>query len=840
MKRIFGIVGIVLALLLLLAGLALWGLLREALPRHSGSQTLAGLQGEVEILRDERGVPHIFASSLTDLLFAQGYVHAQDRWFTMDLYRRVAAGQLSGLVGRDEEVLQTDTLMSAINFPALAQRDFDALEPADQAALQAFADGVNAYLEGRTPAQMALEYRVLQLGGRAPEIAPWRPQDTLAIARLEAFALSGRDLTEELHRARAFAALGPELYAQWRPAYDHERHPTVLGLSDLGLADLGLADLGLDTPGLQAPAAAPELEAMPEDPGNPLRLLERLGAASPGSGSNAFVVSGAHTRSGFPAIAVDPHNGIEMPSAWAEIGLNLRPQTGEAISIYGWAAAPFPLILEGSNGFAAWGTTNVTGGDALDLFALQINPDNPGQYRLDGGWRDFTYREVTIPVAGAEAVTVQLAHTVFGPVLPGADPAFAIAWTGFEQSRIVRASLRLSFIRSFAEFREALADWDLPATHFVYAGLDGDIGIVTAGRFPIRAAGHTGQFPADGTRSDAAWQGFLETPDLPSLRNPQSGMIASGNNPVVPPQWFEALREARGLEGEVDFLIDAARGYRGGRITQRLLEDRPHDRETLSAIQSDVTTPEIASALTMLDGVSVSADSAACLNVLTRWDGSHVRESAGALAFAYFWEAMLAEIYRPRLPAGVPAQPGMTELLSLEIIMADRTSGWWDDPRTDAVETRDDRLSGLVEAACGELRARHGEAPARWRWDSAYHAPFRNPILGESGIGLLERIGNRTVAVSGGAATVSIGRYRRNNDGFAMVHLPSYRYVMDLGAPLRALSANSTGQSMHPLSPHYADQMAGWAERVYVEVDLSDQGVRARARSRMLLRPVSP
>ena len=407
-------------------------------------------------------------------------------------------------------------------------------------------------------------------------------------------------------------------------------------------------------------------------------------------------------------------------------------------------------------------------------------------------------------------------------------------------SRIVRASLRLSFIRSFAEFREALADWDLPATHFVYAGLDGDIGIVTAGRFPIRAAGHTGQFPADGTRSDAAWQGFLETPDLPSLRNPQSGMIASGNNPVVPPQWFEALREARGLEGEVDFLIDAARGYRGGRITQRLLEDRPHDRETLSAIQSDVTTPEIASALTMLDGVSVSADSAACLNVLTRWDGSHVRESAGALAFAYFWEAMLAEIYRPRLPAGVPAQPGMTELLSLEIIMADRTSGWWDDPRTDAVETRDDRLSGLVEAACGELRARHGEAPARWRWDSAYHAPFRNPILGESGIGLLERIGNRTVAVSGGAATVSIGRYRRNNDGFAMVHLPSYRYVMDLGAPLRALSANSTGQSMHPLSPHYADQMAGWAERVYVEVDLSDQGVRARARSRMLLRPVSP
>lgn len=830
MKRIFGIAGIILASLILLAGLVLWGLLREALPRHSGSERLAGLQGEVEILRDERGVPHIFASSLTDLLFAQGYVHAQDRWFTMDLYRRVAAGQLSGLVGRDEEVLQTDILMSAINFPALAHRDFEALEPADQAALQAFADGVNAYLEGRKPAQMALEYRVLQLGGRSPEIAPWRPQDTLAIARLEAFALSGRDLTEEPRRARALAALGPDLYAQWSPAYDYERHPTVLGLTDLGL----------DTPLPQAPAAAPELEAMPEDPGNPLRLLERFGAASPGSGSNAFVVSGTHTRSGFPAIAADPHNGIEMPSAWAEIGLNLRPQTGDAISIYGWAAAPFPLILEGSNGFAAWGTTNVTGGDALDLFALEINPDNPGQYRLDGGWRDFTYREVTIPVAGADPVAVQIAHTIFGPVLPGADPAFAIAWTGFEQSRIAGASLRLPFIRSFAEFRDALADWDLPATHFVYAGVDGDIGIVTAGRFPVRAAGHTGQFPADGTRSDAAWQGFLETPDLPSVRNPQSGMIASGNNPVVPPQWFDALREARGIEGETDFLIDAARGYRGGRITQRLLEDRPHDRETLSAIQSDVTTPEIADALAILEGVSVDTDSAACLDALTGWDGSHVRESAGALAFAYFWEAILADIYRPRLPSGIPAQPGMTELLSLETIMADRNSRWWDDPRTEMPETRDDRLAGLVEAACGELRARHGNDPAHWRWDNAYHAPFRNPILGESGIGLLEHIGNRMVAVSGGAATVSIGRYRRNDDGFAMVHLPSYRYVMDLGQPLKALSANSTGQSMHPLSPHYADQMAGWAERAFVEVDLSEQSVRARARHRLMLSPATP
>lgn len=833
MRRKFAIVGVGLLLAALVAVLGLWALLRESLPSHSGTHRLAGLSGEVEILWDDRGVPHLFATSLNDLLFAQGYVHAQDRWFTMDLYRHVARGQLSGLVGADPEVRQNDILMSAIDFPALARRDLAGLDPSDKAALQAFSDGVNAYLSTRSPAQMALEYRVLALGGRAPRIKPWSPEDTLAIARLQGFALSSRDLTEEVQRAEALRAVGPELYAQWRPGYDYARHPTTIALADLGLAEAD-ATSPRPLPGPGAPATV-----LTPSPGNPLAFLERYGAASPGSGSNAFVLAGVHTRSGRPAIAFDPHHGIEMPSAWAEIGLHLRPAKGEAISIYGWAAAPFPLILEGSNDFAAWGTTSMTGSDALDLFALEINPDDPGQYRLDGVWRAFTYRDVTIPVAGGEPVRVRLADTVFGPVLPADRPAYAIAWTGFAPSRLAHASLRLPFVRDFAEFRDVLADWDLPATHFVFAGRDGDIGIVAAGRFPIRTPGHDGQFPTDGTRSEAGWQGFLTTSDLPSLRNPESGMIVSGNNPVVPPQWFANLREKRRIAGEFDFLIDAARGYRGARITQRLIAEGPHDSATLSAIQSDVTTPEIAQALAVLDGVAVTAANQPCLATLRQWDGSHRRDSAGALAFAYLWDEILAEVYRPRLPNTVPTRPGMTELLSLERILADPASGWWDDPRTPAREARDDRLPGLVAAACDDLRARHGQDPVGWRWDAAFRAHFVHPVLGESGVGLLEAIANRSVAVSGGAATVSIGRYRRDAAGFRMVHLPSYRYVMDLGTPTRALSANSTGQSVHPLSPHYADQMQSWADQKYTQVDLSDRAVRARCVARMVLVPAN-
>jgi penicillin amidase len=811
-----------------LAALAVWRLAAEAAPRRDGEASVTGLERPAEILRDRRGVPHIVAQSLNDLLFAQGYLHAQERWFTMDLYRRVATGRLSGLVGRNEEVLQNDILMHALGLEALADKDFAALSAEEQQSLQAFANGVNAYLKGRSPAQMALEYRVLALGGYAPRIDPWRPQDALAIARLQAFQLSGRDLDEELHRARAREALGPALYAQWRPGYDYGRHPTVLNPDDLGLPAAANAETPRATPLL---FPTPTLRA-------PLQFLERLGAGAPDSGSNAFAISGAHTQSGLPALAVDPHNGIEMPSAWAEIGLHLRPQDGEAFSIYGWAAAPFPLILEGVNGFAAWGTTNVTGGDALDLFVLEPHPDNPRQYRFDGAWRDFTFRTVSIPIAGAAPVTVELASTVFGPVVPTADgPAIAMRWTGFEPSRIARASLRLAFARNFAMFQDALADWDLPATHFIYAGADGDIGLVTTGRFPIRAPGHSGEFPADGSRTQAQWRGFLNTPDLPALRNPKSGVIASGNNAVVPPAWFDDLRRRRGIDGEADFLINAARGYRGGRIAQRLGEREAHTRDTLAAIQTDVTTPEIARALRPLAALPVSAAAAHCRDLLVQWDGGHGRESAGALVFAYFWETVLQDVYRARLPDGVPAYPGMTELLSLETILANAESGWWDDPHTPETEHRDDRAPKLLDEACTQLRAAHGTDPARQRWGDAFKAHFTNPILGESGIGLFERIGNRTVSVSGGAATVSVGRYRKTDSGFSMVHLPSYRFVVDLGAPQIGLGANSTGQSVHPLSPFYADQMAAWAARAHVEIDFSEPAARAGARHRLVLRP---
>ena len=837
MGRILIIAGASLAVICIGLWLFVQSRLDAALPDHSGRETVSGLSAPVEIIRDDRGVAHVFAQTREDLLFGQGYVHAQDRFFTMDFYRRAARGELAGLVGGADEVVETDILSRTMDFTGLAQRDFDQLPADARAALEAFAAGVNAYIADRAPNALALEYQVLQLGGLEPEIAPWRAYDSLVVAKLMGFALSGRDMETELQRAAVREAVGPEMYAQWRPAYDYERHPSVIKAEDLPVIAEAAAT---ETPEPQrGGSGAPGGGFQPRN----IALFDLVAFGAEGAGSNAWAISGAHTRSGFPMLAVDPHNGIEMPNVWHEIGLNLHPGDGsDAYSVYGYAAAPFYLILEGRNQHAAWGTTNVTGGDALDLFRLELDPDDPGRYRHDGEWRDFETETVTLDIAGEAPREITIRRTHFGPVMPddGSGEAFAIRWGGFEPSRIVEASLAIPFIESFEDLREAVEHWDYPPTHFAYAGRDGDIGIQQAGRFPIRAPGADASVPQDGATSQTAWRGFLPYERMPWVKNPAQGFVASGNNPAVPPEYFEAVRRIDGITGEIDYLKDGARGYRGARIEERLIAERPHDRASFAAIQTDVTPPGLADSLQPFADVSLGADADAagvCQETLAGWSGAYHSDSVGALVFAHVWTETLEQVYRPHLPESVSPKVGMTEMLSLETILGDETSGWWDDPATSAtVERRDDRLPAILSAACADLTEAHGSEPEAWRWDAAHGAMFENPVLDGSGIGPLQAIGNRgPIPTFGGAGTVSIGRWR-HGDGYAPVHIPGYRFVIDTGEIDTVLTINSTGQSSHPRSEHYADQMQAWGEGRYVERTLDEARLRERG-ERLILTP---
>lgn len=817
---------------LLIAGyLALQWQLARALPDHDVSARVGGLNKPVEILRDGDGVPHIFAENLPDLLFAQGYVHAQDRFFTMDFYRQIARGQLHMLVGSDAEVLENDRFAQTMRFRDLAARDYEALPAREQALLQSFSDGINAYIEMREPAELALEYSALGLAGQSIEITPWTPQDSLAISRLVGFAQSGRDLTREIARASVRAAVGPDMYAQWQPPYDYSRHPTVIGQAEAGLE--GVADTGTPDSG----AAERTATVAPR-----LRLafakgVERYTLATEGAGSNAWVLAGNRTQSGRAMLAVDPHNGIEIPNIWHEIGLNLRADNGDTVSIYGWAAAPFFLILEGKNDFGAWGTTNVTGGDPLDLFALTINPDNPEQYLWDGDWRTFQPFTLTLPQADGAANEPDARWTHFGPVVsaPDAEQVLAMRWGGFERSRIASASLALPFSTSFEAFRAALKDWDYPPTHFVWAGADGAIGMQQAGRFPLRAGRHNGQVPNPVSGSAADWRGMIAYADMPALANPPDGVIATSNNPVAPEAYFEALGARIGANAS--YLLDAARGFRAARVEALLEAQNRHDAKSVAAIQNDVTVAGQAEALREVDWQALPG-ATACHATLAEWNGAYAANSAGALIFAHLWTQVLDRVYRQHLPDDVGVDVGMTQLMSLNTIFADPDSGWWDDPGTVRRERRNERLAPLMQDTCAALSGSYGDDVTAWRWDSVHRAQFTSPVLGRSGFGLLENIANRSdVAVAGGAATVAVSRWKHGK-GYAPVHIPGYRMIFDWGAPNEMLVINSVGQSSHPASDNYADQQKRWAKGGYRKVVLDEESVRARMTHTMMLEPM--
>ncbi|MEM1396297.1 MAG: penicillin acylase family protein, partial [Pseudomonadota bacterium] len=701
------------ALLTLFFCLLLWSyrIATLPLPKLDGRHQVTGLSASVEILRDDRGIPHVFASNKEDLLIGQGYAHAQDRWFTMEFYRRIARGELAALVGGDPEVNENDRLMRTLGFVELAERDYAALDKETQAAIDAFATGINAYISDRKPEQLAVEYSVLKLGGLDAEVRPWTAIDSLAVGKLMGFASSGKDATMELDRAAMRSAVSPAMYAQWRPDYDFARHPTAISADDLGVSALSppteIQSITEEQPATEQPETSLDLKRS-------FALLDRIGFGTEGAGSNSWVVSGELTKSGLPMLAVDPHSGIELPNLWHEIGLYIRnaDDPGGNISVYGFAAAPFFLILDGRNDFGAWGTTNVTGGDTLDLFKLALNPENPQQYWWDGEWRELVQQKTQIDVNGADPVSHIIERAHFGPVLPAGDDAdrFVVRWGGFERSALARASVNLPFNKSYEDLRASLSDWDYPPTHFLYAGIDGDIGIQQAGRFPIRATGANAQLPQDGSTSRTAWRGYIPYDLMPHAKNSVNGYFVSSNNPAAPPAYFEAIKRKLGGDGEVNFLLDAARGYRGARVSDRVSSEAPHDMESFVSIQMDTYVDGLRNSLQPVFDATRQSPSA-CRSTLEAWRGDFTVDSAGVLVFAHFWTEVLDSVYAPHFPVGLMPKVGMTELLSLETILADADSGWWDDPRTNEPESRDDRLPALLDAACEGVEAAHGENP---------------------------------------------------------------------------------------------------------------------------------
>ena len=719
--------------------LLLRGLLRRSLPTLEGVVELPDLGRSVEVLRDRFGVPQIFASCEEDLFFTQGYVHAQDRFFQMELGRRAGHGRLSELLG--ESALGFDRLSRTVGFGSIATSSTKDAPRDVLRALESYSAGVNACLatEPRPP-----ELSLLRL--THPE--PWTPDDTAAWSVVMAWSLS----------------------ASWESKLSHR-------------------------------VAEEELEGRDD-------FRAYLDA---GTGSNAWAVAPARSATGSALLAGDPHLVLGIPCLWYEVGLYGGPYRVVGASLPG-----SPGVVIGHNEEIAWSVTAALT-DVQDLYVERFAEEDDALYEHAGTWREAEVREEEIPVRGRrQLVTQRVRTTLHGPIITdvvGGENELALRWAAPEPLKLVEAGLAIGRARNKEEFLGALRGWTAPNQNFVYADRTGVVGWALAGPVPVRR-NHRGEHPVPGWSGEYEWKGFLPFEELPKNFDPEEGQIASANE----------APEADSIPGI--YLPD----YRKSRIEELLRDTGEHTLETFREIQGDLycaPAHALAKRLARLD--STPGLSNGLTRELAAWDGHLVAQSRpGALARVAL-EVILRRATEalPRIdspfPTGVEAYVDNLVPTLLESL----------------ANLPEDALHGALKEAVGILKASRGPDPAGWSWGALHAAELRHPL---GIVKALRSLLNRGPYPFGGDEnTVRLAAFRSGGNGrpaFGPVTTgPNYRFVVDTGDWESAWSAVSPGQSGHPASANYDDQIGLWLNVRYRPMVFGRGPAELAAEHRLVLKP---
>lgn len=810
----------------------------KSFPQIDGEIQLEGLDAPVSIYRDSMGIPHIYATTQHDLFFAQGYVHAQDRFWQMDTWRHIGSGTLSEMFGDGQ--VETDAFLRTLGWKQTAEAEYTQLDPTSKTILHSYVDGVNAYIKDREPTELSLEYAILGLLSPDYKIEPWTPINSLTWGKAMAWDLRG-NMGDEIERAVLSKTLTPEQIAELYPPYPAD-HPVIVNKIGEGTS--------ANAP-LQASAFDIPEETLASLQHNASLLDLALGPAGDGIGSNSWAVSGQMTSTGMPLLANDPHLGIQMPSIWYQAHLECKPLNDACpFNVAGFSFAGVPGIVIGHNDRLAWGFTNV-GPDVMDLYIERVNPENPNQYEVNGQWVDFETRTETINVVGGDPVEVTVRSTRHGPVISEAygplkdvgDPkdtefvpfkdragidlpenyVIALKWTALTPSTPFQAIWGFNRAQNWQEFREAASGFHVPAQNLIYADVDGNIGYQMPGDVPIRANGD-GMLPVPGWTDEYEWTGFIPFEEQPYTLNPAESYIVTANN-RVPPRDYPYL-----------ITYDWDYGFRSQRIVD-MIRNAP-GKIDIAYIQSmqgdsfDANAPLYVPMLLGMEGLSEEH-----VKLLAGWDYQDRVDSAAAAVFNAFWRHLIQNTFNDDLPDVRYFPDGGSRWNEIMRNIA-LNSPWWDDKSTEGtVETREDILKKSFEEGIAELEDIFGRDTAKWNWGEMHASTFRNGTLGESGIGLIEDLFNRgPYPTSGGEAIVNATGWSVK-DGYKTNWLPSMRMIVDLGDLQNSVTVHTTGQSGHAYHPHYDDMAPMWANIEYYAMLWNEQTIVSDAEGHLVLTP---
>lgn len=791
LKRI--LIGFLVLVLLILvaAGVYLRFMKTAAVPDYNKDLYVIGLEDEVQVLRDDHGIPYIYAQNETDLYRAVGFAMAQDRLWQMDLLRRVTQGRLSEILGKDQ--VNTDLLMRALRIQEKSQKILDQSDPEIVAALEAFSDGVNQYI-----AQFPLppEFKVL---GYQPEW--WKPVHSINLIGYMSWDLSMGWGTEYfLHRLQAevsdemIAEMIPKLANQKTTVYPNFGKIKIDVGATLLSATQNLKDLGIEI----------------------------------FNGSNNWAVSGKKSETGMPLLANDMHLGLFAPGIWYQ----MHQVVDGKLNVTGVVVPGQPFVIAGHNDRIAWGMTNVMVDD-LDFYAEKLNEDST-KYWFDGAWKDLDIHKEVVQTKEGETIEEELKYTHRGPIVnrfkSEKEIPLSIRWLGNEMSNEIRTVYLLNRAQNWSDFRNAVSTFISVSQNVVYADVDGNIGLQCSAGVPIREGSGVEIYPGDSSKYD--WKGLVPFEELPYEFNPDRGYVSSANNKTVSNAYPYYISHWFATPSRIDRI-------------REMLEEKPLlGVDDFKAMHSDFhsktaerMTKVYLASLEKTTGWSETEKQA--FDKLKDWNCTLTRESQAASIFEVLYRKSMLNMVKDDLSEelfeGIKGERMLLENLMINTLAADH-SQWIDNINTPEVETFDDLVVQSFRETVEELSGQLGTDVEQWQWGKIHTFTLSHPLGVVPILDKVLKLNRGPFEVPGSYHTVCPYSYSFTNL-YKTNHGASERHIFDTQDWDRSETVIPTGTSGIPASPFYLDQTDLYLHNRYHPDPFTKTSVTEAAAFSMTLKP---
>lgn len=799
-KKFFAGIGLILIIIFIFSFFFVNRLIKKSLPKVEGTIQLDNITDEIKIFRDDFGIPYIEANNEEDLFFALGFVHAQDRLFQMDITRRAGMGRLSEILG--PAAVEFDIMFRTAGFDELAKKLYENANPESKKISQDYVRGINSYLK-HANGNFSIEFSLLNY-----EPEEWEPYQVYLIARLVAWELNLGWWVDAVY-AQLMNKLPAEKIEQLIPSYP-ENGPTIIQKSTEKLRAELLEKISSRK---LAPINKETIQFLQNFLDINLKARQFLGFSETYSGSNSWAVSGKLSKSGMPVLANDPHLMYSMPSKWYIVSLNSLQLSCAGVSIPG-----SPSIVIGKNKNIAWGLTNLMLDDC-DLFIETIDSSQTN-YLIDGNWKELNIRIDTIKVKDSSDIVIKVKSTHRGPIInfgnkfvrgSNVGQYLSMKWTGYELSDDLYAFYKINKARDYKDFREAIRFFNCPAQNFLCADSKGNIYYKAGGRIPVRNYSIF-LFPMDGSSSINDWKGYLEFDKTPELLNPESGFIATNNNPPS----FEFIK----IIG--DLWEPSSRSVR---INQLLKQGQKFDIDDFKKFQMDIVSPyakDISLQIIKAFENSRTEDNLlkTTINLFQNWNGELKKYETISAVYNVFLVKLIENTFKDEMGEKLYEQFLLVGNVPLRVIHKLLTQNFsdsisiFDDVQTKKLETKDEVIRKSLVEAIKYMKDNYGDDYNSWQWGELHKVKFHHLFSGKNS--LIDRVFDTESYPIGGDQTTLLNSSYRYYKPFENYLGPSMRQIVDLSKIDSSLIIITSGQSEHIASDNYKDQFLMWLNGEYI------------------------